>query len=96
MTLVLAVLLAVLGSLSVALTLAALVKVPATLEVRTRVTWAVAFSAKLPKLHENIPLATPQVPWLVLLETNAVFGGKVSDRLTLLAAFSPAFKTLSV
>ena len=65
-TLVLAALFAVFGSASVAVTLEELLNVPAALEVRTRVIWAVALSASEPKLHEKIPLVTPQ-DWLGLL-----------------------------
>ena len=60
--LALAVLLAVFGSDSVAVALALLVMVPTTLEVNTRLTWALAVVARLPKSQVKLPLATAQEP----------------------------------
>ena len=62
-------LLLILGSVSVALTLALLVSVPARLELRTTVICALALSAKLPKVHVSVPVATLQLPCEVVLET---------------------------
>ena len=62
-------LLLVTGSASVALTLALLASTPATLEVKTKVTCALALKASVPSRHVSIRLAKLQVPWLALLET---------------------------
>ena len=55
MTLALAELFAVSGSVSVALTLAVLLSVPATLELITKVTWTEALALITPSAQPKVP-----------------------------------------
>ena len=57
------------GSVSVALTDALLVTTPDAVGLNTTFTCAVAFNARFPTAHDNVPDATLQVPCVMLLET---------------------------
>jgi hypothetical protein len=92
-----ALLFALLGSASVAVTLAVLVIVP--LEVgalTTIVTVADPALAIVPRLHVTVPLACVHVPWVAVADTKVTPEGSVSVTVTPLAPLGPALLTLTV
>src|SRR5947209_6544742 len=91
---VLAVLLPGLGSGSLAVTLAVLLSVPASVGVTTIVTLALLSNARFPRLQATVPLACAQVPWVDVAETNLTPAGNVSVSVTPVAAEGPLFVTV--
>jgi hypothetical protein len=93
----LAVLLAVLGSLSVAVTLTLLVIVPPSVgALTTIVTVADPALAIVPRLQVTVPALWLQVPWVGVADTKPTLAGNVSVTLTPVAVLGPALLTLTV
>src|SRR5437879_1271437 len=86
---VLAILLPGLGSGSLAVTLAVLLSVPASVGVTTIVTVAVAAFARFRRVQVTVPLVCAQFPWVAVAEPNVTFGGSVSVTVTPVAAEGP-------
>jgi hypothetical protein len=92
-----ALLFALLGSASVAVTLAVLVIVPPALGAITEiVTVADPPLAIVPRLHVTVPLACVHVPWVAVADTKVTPAGNVSVKVTPLAPLGPALLTLTV
>ena len=88
-------LLALFGSISVRLTEAVLLKVPADVGVTAIVTVAFAPLFKLPRLQ--VTVAVPlQVPWLGIAETKVAPAGSVSVTTTPVAVSGPLLVTVTV
>ena len=88
-----ALLFSVLGSDSLALTVAVLLIVPAVVGVTTMVTPTVAALATLPRLHVTVPPAWLQFPCAEDAETKVTPAGNVSLTVTPLAVDGPALLT---
>jgi len=92
-----ALLFALLGSASLAVTLAVLVIVPPDVgAVTTIVTVALPALAIVPRLHVTVPALWVQVPWVGVADTKPTPAGKVSVKLTPVATLGPALLTLTV
>jgi hypothetical protein len=92
-----ALLFALFGSPSVAVTLAVLVMVPPDVgAVTVMVTVALEPLAIDPKLHVTVPALWLQVPWVAVADTKITPLGRVSVRVTPLAPLGPALLTLTV
>jgi hypothetical protein len=92
-----ALLFALLGSLSAAVTLALLVMVPPEVgAVTVMVTVADPALAIVPRLHVTVPLACVHVPWVGVADTNVTPAGSVSVRVTPVAVLGPALLTVTV
>ena len=92
-TLMVALLFAGTGSVSLALTLATLVTVPRAVGVRMMVTVAVAPLARLPIAQL---MAAVQVPWLGFALTKVVLAGSGFDKITPVAGEGPLFTMVTV
>src|SRR5262245_26311804 len=97
---VLAVLLAVLGSTLLSATLAVFVIVlplaAAALTRATMVTVALPAAARLPRVAVTVPPACVAVPWLAVAETKLRPAGSTSVTTALWAVLGPALATVSV
>jgi hypothetical protein len=93
----LALLFALLGSDSLAVTVAVLVIVPPALgAVTVIVTVADPPLAIPPRLHVTVPALWLQVPWVAVADTKPTPAGNVSVKVTPVAPLGPALLTLTV